>query len=470
MDLIKMKKEFPEDFLFGASTSSFQFEGGMYEGGRGASVIDNFRLSKNVTTFEHGSDHYHRWEEDIRLAHECKLKSYRFSISWSRVLPNGNGQVNQEGLQFYRNIFEELKKYGIEPIVTIYHFDYPQGLVDQYGGWIDRRSIQDFVDYCELLYREFGQYVKYWLTINEQDHVMRIAARMGLSGNEANYHQLRYQANHNMCVATALAIKSCHEICPEARIGPALSYLPVYPKDCNPVNILAANDVETLMVSYLTELHCKGVYPIRLWKYLSDRDILPVIEEGDMELMKQYPPDYLAVNYYATYTAEYLAATKEHPIGQVEGALLPMAEYGVYTFSHNEKLPKTKFGWTIDAVGLRILLENLYERYNLPIMITENGFSHPDEFKNETVIDDYRIEYIREHLKQINLAINTGVEVLGYHLWSFIDLISGREGFVKRYGLVYVNRDDFDLKDMKRYKKKSFDWYRNVIESNGGDL
>lgn len=470
MELLKQNKAFPDDFLWGASSSSFQFEGAMEEDGRGPSVIDHFRIFKDVTDFSVASDHYHYMKEDVRLAHEAGLKSYRLSISWSRIFPSGRGEVNQKGVNFYREVFEELKKYDIEPVVTIYHFDYPQGLVDAYGGWIHRDSIQDFVSYCQFLFTTYGDLVKYWITINEQDHVIRFPMRMGLTGKESNYDRLRYQANHNMCVASALVFKLCKERMPNAHIGPALSYAPIYPIRSKPQDILAAADTETLMMSYMNELHCKGVYPIRLWKYLSDRNMEPIIEDGDMEIMKNNPPTFLGLNYYCTRSVSNNPVTKDNPFGRVEGDLLPFAEAGIYRSVKNENLPETSFGWEIDAIGLRVALENLYERYNLPIMITENGLSYPDVLENGTVQDDYRIEYLKTHIEQMNLAINTGVEMLGYHLWSFIDLVSGREGFRKRYGLVYVNREDFDLKDMKRYKKKSFDWYKKVIQSKGTAL
>lgn len=470
MQLMKTNQEFPDGFLFGASSSAIQFEGALYEDGRGRSVIDEYQFTENITDYSQGSDHYHRWKEDIRLAHEAGLKSYRFSISWTRILPSGRDVVNEKGLQFYNDLIDELVSYGIEPVITTYHFDYPQGLVDAYGGWIDRQSIDDYVAYCRLLFETYGDRVKYWLTINEQDHVIRIPSRMGLTGKEAAYDRLRYQANHHMCVASAKVFALCHELCPQALIGPALSYQPIYPASSKPEDVMAASDMETLFMTYMCELHCKGMYPVRLWKYLTDRGIEPVIEAGDMELMRDNRPDYLGINYYASGCVQFDPVTQEHPLGRIEGHLMPIAEHGIFRVMKNESLPVTKFGWSIDAQGLSYSLINLYERYNLPLMITENGLSYPDELENGTVEDEYRIDYIREHLLAIRQAINIGVEVLGYNLWSFIDLISGHQGFKKRYGLVYVNRDDFDLKDMKRYKKKSFDWYQNVITQRGKNL
>lgn len=470
MKLMKMNQEFPENFLFGGSSSAIQFEGGMSEGGRGKSVIDDFKWSENITDFSQGSDHYHHWKEDVRLAHEAGLKSYRFSIAWTRILPEGNGEVNPEGIKFYNDLISELVNYGIEPVVTIYHFDYPQGLVNQYGGWTNRKSIDDFVAYCRILFENYGDRVKYWLTINEQDHVIRIPSRMGMTGKEETYNKDRYQANHNMCVASAKVFKLCHEMCPNSLIGPALSYQPIYPASSNPEDVMAASDMQCLYMDYMCELHCKGVYPVRLWKYLSDRGIEPTIEDGDMDLMKNNTPDFLGVNYYMSGCAEFLPVSKDNPVGRVEGDILTSAEYGIFKVVKNPNLQQSKFGWAIDPQGMAYTLINLYERYNLPLMITENGLSHPEELENGTVEDDYRIDYIKEHLLAINEAINTGVEVIGYNLWSFIDLISGHQGFVKRYGLVFVNRDDFDLRDLKRYKKKSFEWYHETIMQRGKNL
>ncbi len=470
MKVMKFNQAFPEGFLFGGSSSAIQFEGGMQEGGRGRSVIDDFQFTENITDFSQGSDHYHRWKEDIRLAHEAGLTSYRFSIAWTRIFPQGNGAVNQEGVDFYNNIINELVSYGIEPVVTIYHFDYPQALIDQYGGWVNRQSIDDFVAYCRILFEKYGDRVKYWLTINEQDHVIRIPSRMGMTGEEEYYDKARYQANHNMCVASAKAFELCHEMCPHALIGPALSYQPIYPASSKSEDVLAASDMELLFMNYMCEIQCKGIYPVRLWKYLTDRNIEPEIAEGDMECIQKNPPDYLGINYYCSGCAAYAPVTEEHPLGRVEGDIMPNAEYGIFQLIKNENLELTKFGWAIDPIGMEYALINLYERYNLPLMITENGLSYPDELENGTVNDDYRIDYIKSHLLAINEAVNIGVEVLGYNLWSFIDLISGHQGFNKRYGLVYVNREDFDLKDMNRYKKKSFDWYRETICQRGKNL
>ena len=467
MEIKKNKHVFPNDFLWGASTSAIQVEGAIDVDGRGPSVIDDFRLSDKVCDFSVCCDHYHHLEEDLALMAELGLKSYRFSVSWSRIIPKGNGEINEKGLEFYHQLIDGLIEHGIEPVLTIYHFDYPKGLVEQYGGWSDRRSIEDFVNFCKILFEEYGSKVRYWLTINEQDHVIRIAPRMGLTGKEPNYHQRRYQANHHMCVATAKAIHLLHQMYPESKIGPALSYAPVYPITSKPEDVQAASDATSLMFTYLADLQCFGRYPIRLWKYLKDRNWLPIIEKGDMDLMKQNIPDFIAINYYTSFSAQYDPLIDKNAMGKDNGDIMALNEPGVYKLAKNPNLPLSSYGLAIDPIGLRLSLEELYERYHLPLMITENGLSFKDILEDETVNDDYRIEYYTKHIEAMEDAIETGVELLGYHIWSFMDVTSSHEGFRKRYGLIYVNRDNFDLKDMKRYKKKSFYWYKKLIESNG---
>ncbi|WP_368901014.1 glycoside hydrolase family 1 protein [Oceanobacillus oncorhynchi] len=468
----KAYTSFDPDFLWGAATSSFQIEGAVKEDGKGLSVIDMIEKNPAITDFSVASDHYHRIEEDVALMAELGLKVYRFSIAWTRIFPDGNGEVNEKGVDFYNRLIDALVKYNIEPLVTIYHFDYPQSLVDQYGGWLSRKSIEDYRAYAAFLFKTYGDRVKYWLTINEQDHVVRIPSRLGLSG-EDHYEQLRlgYQANHHMCVATALTIKTFHELGLEGKIGPAISYSMVHPASSHPDDILASRDAMLVKHNYLMDLHCYGEYSYSFQRYLKERNYMPPIEDGDLELMKQYPPTMLGVNYYFSEAVRAFPATEEFPIGYQKKSLLPEAEAGVFEVVKNENLAATDWGWEIDPVGLRLTLRELHERYNLPMIITENGIGAYDKLEEGDIVrDDYRISYLSEHIKQVKLAVNDGVNMLGYCAWSFMDLVSGRNGMEKRYGFVYINREDFDLKDMRRIKKNSFHWYQKVIASNGEDL
>jgi 6-phospho-beta-glucosidase len=468
----KTYTSFDPNFLWGAGTSSFQVEGADQEDGKGLSVIDVMQKSPEITDFSVASDHYHRLEEDVALMAELGLKVYRFSIAWTRIFPKGNGAVNKKGVDFYNRLINELIKHNIEPLVTMYHFDYPQSLIEQYGGWMSRKSIEDYRAYAEFLFKTFGDRVKYWLTINEQDHVVRIPSRLGLTGDD-HYEQLRlgFQANHHMCVATALTVKTFEELGMEGKIGPAISYALVHPASSDPDDVLASKDAMLIKNNYLMDLHCYGKYSHSFQRYLEDRDFTPTMEDGDLELMKQYPPTMLGVNYYFSETVRAFHATEKFPIGYQKKALLPKAEAGLFEVVKNKNLPATDWDWEIDPVGLRLTLRELHERYNLPIIITENGFGAYDKLEQGDIVrDDGRIDYLREHIKQVKLAINDGVNVFGYCAWSFMDIVSGRNGIKKRYGFVYVNREDFDLKDMRRIKKESFKWYQKVIASNGEDM
>ncbi len=468
----KDNQSFGSGFLWGASTSAFQVEGASEKDGKGLSVIDMMKKNPTITDFSVASDHYHRFKEDVALMAELGLNVYRFSIAWTRIFPNGNGEINEKGVAFYNELIDELVKHQIEPLVTIYHFDYPQSLVDQYGGWISRQSIEDFHAYAEFLFKTYGDRVKYWLTINEQDHVVRIPSRLGLTGDD-RYEQMKlgYQANHHMCVATARVIETFYRLGLKGKIGPAVSYSMVHPASSKPEDVLASKDAMLIKHNYLLDLHCYGEYSKPFQKYLNDRHYMPRMEAGDLELMKQNPPTMIGVNYYFSETVQAFPASEEFPIGYQKEALLAEAEAGVFQVVPNERLQATDWGWEIDPIGLRLTLRELHERYRLPIIITENGLGAYDELEEGDVVqDDYRISYLNEHIKQVKLALNDGVDVLGYCAWTFMDVVSGRNGMDKRYGFVYVNRENFDLKDMRRIKKKSFHWYQKVIQTNGESL
>lgn len=465
----KNREGYPDNFLWGAATSSFQIEGAATADGKGLSVIDVMEKKADITDFSVASDHYHHMEEDVALMAELGLKIYRFSIAWTRIFQDGNGEVNQKGVDFYNRLIDTLKKYDIEPLVTMYHFDYPQALVEQYGGWISRQSIDDYHSYAAFLFKTFGDRVKYWLTINEQDHVIRFSSRLGITeGSYSEKMWLGYQANHHMCVATARVIETFHRLGMKGKIGPAVSYSWIHPSSSNPADVLASKDAALIKNNYLLDLHCKGIYSKAFWKYLEERNYTPKINEGDMELIRQNPPTMIGVNYYYSETAEAFPANDKHPIGYHKETPLPTAEAGIFKIIKNPQLSATDWGWEIDPAGLRLTLRELYERYEIPLIITENGIGAYDKLEaGDVVQDDYRIDYLQKHIQQIQLAMNEGAEVFGYCAWSFMDLVSARNGVQKRYGFVYINREEFDLKDLRRIKKKSFNWYKEVIRSNG---
>lgn len=469
--IYKNIKNFPEDFLWGASTSAYQVEGAWNEDGKGLSVIDMLDHPEGTSDFKVASDHYHRYKEDVRLFSELGLKAYRFSIAWSRIIPNGVGEVNKKGIEFYSNLIDELNKYNIEPIVTMYHFDLPYEL-EKKGGWSNREVIDDFVEYAKVLFDNFGHKVKYWLTINEQNTMILHPGAIGVpKGGKLPSKKELYQQNHHMLLAQAKVMDLCHKMCPNGKIGPALNITSMYGETCNPNDAIAAHNWETLRGWSFLDLAIYGRYNKLFWSYLEDRNLEPTILEGDMEVMKLGNPDFVAMNYYSTVTIAESRGDASDVSARAGDQQIMLGESGVYRAAENPYVSKTKYGWVVDPVGLRMTLRKVTERYNLPILITENGYGDNDILEeNDTINDDDRIEFIKQHLEQLKLAICDGVEVIGYCPWSAIDVVSTHQGYGKRYGFIYVNRGEFDLMDLRRIKKKSFYWYQNVIKNNGKNI
>lgn len=469
--IYKNIKNFPKDFLWGASTSAYQVEGAWNEDGKGLSVIDMLNHPDDTSDFKVASDHYHRYKEDVKLFAEMGLKAYRFSIAWTRIIPNGVGEVNKKGIEFYNNLIDELNKYNIEPIVTMYHFDLPYELEKQ-GGWSNRDTIDAFVEYAKVLFENFGHKVKYWLTINEQNTMILHPGAIGIpKGGKLPSKKELYQQNHNMLVAQAKVMNLCHEMFTNAKIGPALNITTMYGETCNPNDAIAAHNWETLRGWSFLDLAVYGRYNRIFWSYLEDRELTPIILEGDMDILKSGNPDFIAMNYYSTATIAESKGDSSDVSPRAGDQQIMLGEPGVYRAAENPYVDKSKYGWVVDPVGLRMTLRKVSERYNLPILITENGYGDKDILEeNDVINDDDRIDFIRNHLEQLQLAIADGVEMLGYCPWSAIDVVSTHQGYGKRYGFIYVNRGEFDLKDLRRIRKKSFYWYKNIIESNGKKL
>lgn len=467
-------ESFPEGFLWSAGTSAYQSEGAHLTNGKTISVVEN-NINSNYADPSIASGHYKHWETDIELMKELGLKSYRFSISWPRILPKGRGEVNPEGIEFYKNMIKRLKEYDIEPMVTIYHFDLPQCLQDEYGGWSSRKVINDFENYCRVLFDNFGEDVKYWITINEQSNMFQLPYLIAFDPHIPLEKQ-KFQMNHIMTVAHAKAIHLCREIIPGAKIGPALGIIPNYPATSRPEDVLAAKKADDLRTYLFTDLYFKGEYKTTVWNYLVANGIEPEIEDGDMECIKQAKPDFLGVNYYQTRVVKYIPekSSKKELKMNYDGKdddTQHEAVPGMFEGEQNPYTDKTEWDWEIDPIGLRYLLNEINDRYNIPIIITENGIGTLDELNELGEInDDEKIEFLQDHLKQLKLAINDGVEVWGFVIWSYIDLLSTSSGFRKRYGLVYIDRTDSDPKDLKRIKKKSYYWYQDVILTNGEEL
>lgn len=471
-----MRKNFPDDFLWGASSSAFQIEGGWNEDGKGMTVADynSFKRSHKQADSKVASDFYHHWRDDIALMKKLGMKIYRFSFSWARIIPDGDGAVNQAGIDFYDQIIDCLIENGIQPFVTLYHFDLPYALVEKYNGWEDRRCVYAFERYAKLCFEKYGDRVKYWQVINEQNLMIRVDERMNIEETDTwKADKIRAQMDYHMFLAHALATKACHELVENGKIGPAVSSTCTYPLTNKPEDVWSAKMNDAMKTVYCLDMHYYGKYPGYYMRYLKERDIVPQMEAGDEEILKYGRMDYIALNYYRTLCTSYLPADEEHPIGcrVYRGNEVDFDQYGYCRDERNENLKASEYGAQIDPMGLRIVLNDYYSRYHLPLLITENGLGMGDELTADGQIhDDYRIDYIREHLKACAAAIEDGVELLGYSPWSFMDLLSSHQGFRKRYGFVYVNRDDKDEKDLARICKDSYYWYQNVIRTNGEKL
>ncbi|MEK3838388.1 glycoside hydrolase family 1 protein [Paenibacillus sp. FSL R7-0128] len=465
--LHKQLHAFPENFLWGGSTSAYQLEGAWDEDGKGPSVIDLANHVEGVTDFKVASDHYHMYKEDVALMAEMGFKAYRFSIAWSRIYPHGDGAVNPKGLEFYSNLIDELLKYGIEPIVTMYHFDLPYGLEER-GGWSNRATIDAFEQYAKTLYENYGDRVKWWLTINEQNMLILHPGSIGtLNENMTDPQKELYQQNHHMLVAQAKAMVLCHQMLPEAKIGPAPNIGVIYPASSKPEDMLAADNYAAIRNWLYLDMAVYGRYNHIAWSYLVEKGYEPKIEEEDMDILRQGHPDFIAFNYYTSQTVgeskndgnDFSHTGDQHEI---------VGEPGAYRGSVNPNLQTTEFGWEIDPVGFRTTLRQIYSRYHLPLIVTENGLGAFDKLEEDgTVNDAYRIEFFRKHIEQIQLALTDGVEVFGFCPWSAIDLVSTHQGSSKRYGFIYVDREEFDLKELRRIRKMSFYWYQKLIASRG---
>lgn len=464
-------QSFPKDFLWGGSTSAYQVEGAYNEDGKGLSVQDTKEITPGTTDFKVASDHYHRYKEDIALFSELGFKAYRFSVAWTRIFPNGDGEINEKGIEFYSNLIDECLAYNIEPIVTMYHFDLPDQL-NQKGGWSNPYTSEAFVNYAKVLFERLGDKVNYWLTINEQNMMILHGAAIGTVNKKvSNVKKDLYQQNHYMLLAQARVMKMCHQLCPHAKIGPAPNISEVYPETSNPKDFLAAQNLNSIRNWLYLDVAVYGRYDPLALAYLKDRGLAPEITDEDLEILKEGKPDFIAFNYYNTSTVAY-SSMEDAVVGPEDGdQQIELGEKGVYKAVYNSYLKRTNFNWEIDPDGFRASLRSVYQRYGLPIIITENGLGEYDELTEEKKIkDQYRIEYLRDEIRAMKLAISDGVEVFGFCPWSAIDLVSTHSGIRKRYGFIYVDRDEFDLKNLTRIKKDSFTWYQNVIRTNGEEL
>lgn len=469
-----MKKTvFPDGFLWGGATAANQYEGAYNVDGKGLSVQDvlpdgigrvtDFPTEDNLKLV--GIDFYNRYKEDIALFAEMGFKVFRTSIAWSRIFPKGDElEPNEAGLQFYDNLFDELAKYGIEPLVTLSHYETPLHLAREYNGWANRKMIDFYARYVETVFKRYKGKVKYWLTFNEVNSILHFPFMSGgvNTPKEQLSKQDLYQAVHHELVASALATKIGHEVDSNNMIGCMVLSMPAYPMTPNPLDILAVREFNNQ--NYLfSDIHARGKYPNYIKRYFEENGIEIEFAPGDKELMAEHTVDFISFSYYMSIAQAHNPEAYEVRRGNIVGGVV------------NPYLEASEWGWAIDPVGLRVVLNDFYDRYQLPLFIVENGLGAKDVLvdgpNGKTVEDDYRIDYLRKHLVQVGEAMKDGVELLGYTTWGCIDLVSASTAQMsKRYGFIYVDRNDDGTGTLNRYKKKSFDWYKEVIATNGESL
>ncbi|MEE3488501.1 MAG: 6-phospho-beta-glucosidase [Bulleidia sp.] len=475
---------FRKDFLWGGATAANQVEGGYNEGGKGLSDADMLtngthqsprKITKETLDGCYypnrtASDFYHHYKEDIALMGEMGFKAYRMSIAWSRIYPTGEeNEPNEEGLAFYDKVFDELKKNGIEPIVTLSHYEMPLYLTEKYNGWADRRVIDLFVKYACTVFTRYKDKVKYWLTFNEINcATLSLGNYMSLGirneGTEdflkqVDVPQVRYQALHHQLVASARTVILGHEINPDFRIGNMIAMMPVYPLTCNPMDMLKAQEDWRVHQWYCADVQCRGEYGYYCEPFWKENNIALDITEEDREVLKKGTVDFYSFSYYQT------NCVSTDKAADSAGNLLAGVK--------NPYLKTSAWGWQIDPEGLRFTLNEIYSRYGLPMIIVENGLGARDVLtEDKRVHDDYRIDYLRQHISAMKDAVEKDhVDLLGYTMWGCIDLVSASTGeMAKRYGFIYVDSDDYGNGTFSRYRKDSFWWYKKCIASNGEDL
>ncbi|MFA1015437.1 glycoside hydrolase family 1 protein [Dubosiella newyorkensis] len=446
-------------FLWGASTSAFQAEGAYLEDGKGLGTVDVRVVPEGIADTKIASDHYHHFEEDLLAMKELGLNVYRFSFSWSRIMPDGH-TVNEKGLAFYDKIIDRCLEYGIEPLPTLYHFEMPQALVDKEGGWLSKSTIEAYASYAKTCFEQFKGKVKTWVTINEQLIASAASDLHGIHAqSEEESMKNMYQISFNMSIAEKKAMQILKQIDPESKIGPVCSIQIVYPNSCDPKDICASYDAEEMMMYSLLDMSVFGHYPKRYTSYLKARGWLPSVSKEEENLLKSIRPDFIGINYYFPLTVK--APGKDHDFSK----LPPFWRSTLFEVTDNPYLEKSE--WMpngMDPMGLYLGIRKLYDRYRLPLIITENGMAYSDRLEDGKIHDSYRIDYLDAHIQKIKQAVEEGYPVFGYCPWSLIDLVSSHQGFGKRYGLIYVDRTDTDEKECARIPKDSYYWYRERIK------
>lgn len=478
-----MKKNpnvFPENFFWGGAVAANQLEGAYLEGGKGLSVADINRFRDDIDIRKKGNkeialediefaindeegiypkregiDFYHTFKEDLKLLAGTGMNSFRTSISWARIFPKGDElEPNEEGLKFYDALIDEIIANGMEPLITLSHYEMPLYLTTKYNGWYDRKMIDFFTRFSEVLFKRYKGKVTYWILVNQMNLITHESFNhLGIPSDRVeNLVEAKYQGVHNELVACGRAVKIAKEIDPSFQIGMMSYYGNSYPATCKPEDVLAALK-NNQMEYFYSDVLARGYYPSYAYRFFEDKGINITFGEKDEEDLKN-TVDFVTFSYYYTRIIDAESSKKEDP------------SYA------NPHLKANDWGWAIDPIGLRIALNEYYDRYQLPLMITENGMGFYEQLnENNTIEDDYRIDFLRQHIEAMKEAIHDGVELIGYYPWGPIDLVScSSSEMSKRYGFIYVDLDDYGKGSGKRYKKKSYDWYRQVVDSNGENL
>ena len=468
-----MTGKFPKNFLWGGAIAANQVEGAYNVDGKGLSVADVMPrgilnsepvLDGKLGDFPYHTaiDFYHTYKDDNALFAEMGFNCLRLSIGWSRIFPNGDdAEPNEAGLQYYDDVFDDLLSKGMQPVITLNHYDLPLGLVTKYGGWRSRELITQYERYCKTVFARYKEKVKIWMTFNEINCVLHApftAAGLLIEEGE-NKLQLQFQAAHHQLVASALAVKACHEIIPDAKIGCMIAAWPTYPDTCNPDDTLKAMAKDRQML-FFGDVQARGYYPSYAKRLFRENGFEIDMATGDEAILKQYAVDYVAFSYYMSQVESADPDRREKTGGNLMGGLM------------NPYLKASEWGWQIDPKGMRIILNQLYDRYQKPLFIVENGLGAIDTVNaDDSINDDYRIDYLRDHLQQVAEGMADGVELMGYTTWGPIDLVSASTGEMKkRYGFIYVDKDNEGQGTGRRLRKKSFYWYKDVIATNGNEL
>lgn len=471
-----------KDFLWGGAVAAHQLEGGWQEGGKGISVADVMtkgahgvprQITDGVQPGQNYPNHdaidfYHHYPEDVKLFAELGLNCFRTSIAWTRIFPDGDEtEPNEAGLKFYDDLFAECLKYDIEPVITLSHFEMPYHLVTKYGGWRNRKLIDLFLRFAEVCFTRYKGVVKYWMTFNEINNQANYHedfapfTNSGLKFSEGeNREAVMYQAAHYELVASAGAVQLCHQIDPDAKIGCMIAMVPIYPYSCDQQDMLAAT-VAMQRRYWFADVHCKGQYPGYLKAYLTRKDYHLDMTDEDLVILREGTVDYIGFSYYMSFAVKGAGKAPAYDYDEAKDLV------------RNPYVPASDWGWQIDPEGLRYAMNWFAERYELPLFIVENGLGAIDEVGPDGTIDDsYRIDYLRAHIQSMKDAVAyDGIDLMGYTPWGFIDLVSAGTGEMKkRYGMIHVDLDDQLQGSGKRSKKRSFDWYREVIRSNGEKL